>query len=152
MEVSEQYFGNTISRDLFDMVCGDRIGDGVGRQVYIYDPDPEWVLKFETPACSFQNVKEWDVWCAVEHTKLAKWFAPVRRISSNGSIIMQRRTSPMRPDEYPTKVPWFFTDMKRENWGQIDGQPVCHDYGLHLMLEKGMANRLVKADWWSLED
>ena len=130
MPVREDFFDTSISRDFFASVCGDMVGQGQGREVYACAINPDIVIKFETRARSFQNVLEHEVWEQVCHTSLAKWFAPVVDISPCGTVLLMRRTMVPRPGELPDKVPALFTDMKTENWGMLDGNPVCHDYGI----------------------
>lgn len=43
-------------------MCGDRLGQGVAREVYVFKPDPTLVIKFELTTHDFQNVNEWEVW------------------------------------------------------------------------------------------
>jgi hypothetical protein len=49
--------------------------------------------------------------------------------------------------KWPTALPAFFTDFKRENFGFIDGRFVCHDYGTTLLMERGMTKAMRKVDW-----
>lgn len=148
MSLETQYFSNTIANDLFRLLVGDRLGEGIDREVFEMATDPDGhVLKFETGAGRFQNVAEWQVWDHVQHTPLARWFAPITHISPCGTVLIQRRTRAGRPDEMPERIPSFFTDVKLDNWGMLDGQPVCHDYGHHLLLERGMTKRMRKVVW-----
>lgn len=134
-----------LQRDLFHMLCGAQLGEGVGRIVYEHSFDPTVVIKFESNAGSFQNVIEWETWQRVKNADLAKWFAPCVAISPNGSVLVQKRTC--KPTNYPDKVPSFFTDIKLENFGMLGKQFVAHDYGLHLLMENGMSTRMKKANW-----
>lgn len=136
-----------ISRDLGMMIVGNRIGEGASRTVYHHNYDPDLVVKIEGSYGSFRNVYEDQVWERVRQTKLAVWFAPVIRISGSGVVLFMRKTTPCRPAELPKKVPAFFTDLKSDNWGWLDGRVVCHDYGHHLMIEKGMTTRMRNANW-----
>lgn len=141
---------DAIAFDLFQLLTdrGRLIGSGISRHVYPYGLDPtRLVIKFEQEE-NHQNVTEWQIWNRVEHTDLAKWFAPVEAISPCGRILIQRRTMPCQTDrKLPDRVPAFFSDIKIDNWGMLKGKPVCHDYGFHLMLEKGMTKRMKKAYW-----
>ena len=58
--------------------------------------------------------------------------------------VIQSRTFPMRPNERPNVVPKWLTDIKDDNWGLLNGKPVCHDYGLLHGIGVG---GLVKARW-----
>jgi len=146
--VSEIFQPNLIAHDLFELLTGgDLLGRGISRHVFTYRLDDRLVIKFENED-SFQNTYEWQVWNHVKMTALSKWFAPVERISPCGRILIQRRTKPLENDrKLPSQIPAFFTDTKIENWGLLNGKPVCHDYGYHLMLEKGMNKRMRKAEW-----
>lgn len=152
MGVQSKYFAGTIGRDFFQLVCGEQIGAGLGREVFELVLNPDLVVKFETGGGSFQNVHEWQVWQSVQFTDHAKWFAPCRKISSCGTVLIQSRTQPVRREELPERIPSFFSDTKIENWGLLDGQTVCHDYGTHMMLERGISKRKFKVDWWSEKD
>ena len=143
----EKLFKGTIPRELYNMIVGKFIGDGAAREVYEYLPDPTKVIKFETAAGSFQNVLEWEVWKSVEHTDIAKWFAPCHSISACGAILIMSKTQTLDAEAYPKKTPRFFTDLKHSNFGMLDDQFVAHDYGLHLLMEKGMSAKLVKTKW-----
>ena len=138
-----------VAGDLQSLVLGEQLGAGATRAVYQWLPDDSLVAKIEERQFDWHNIAELQVWQAVRFTNLAKWFAPCIEIAGNGSVLLQRRTQPIRRDELPAKVPAFFTDLKPSNWGLLDGRPVCHDYGLHLLMEKGMGQgaRLAKAHW-----
>ena len=75
-ELAERFSSGT-QRELLDFVCGDRIGHGMTREVYRYRPCETLAIKVEVLGGDhFQNITEWRTWQAVQHTKLAKWFAP----------------------------------------------------------------------------
>lgn len=141
------YFNNQMSLDLVDMLCGEYLGEGISREVYVYRPNPTFVIKLQTLTHSFDNATEWDVWNRVKDTEHAKWFAPCHHISPNGIWMIQKRTNPMVMGQLPKKVPAFLTDTKRTNVGEIDGQLCFHDYSLNLLMENGMTKRMVNADW-----
>lgn len=133
-------------------MVGRFIGGGIARNVYEYLPDLDFVVKVEHRAYSFQNAMEWETWVEVRETKWAKWFAPCKTISMNGSVLIQRKTHPLPPALRPMKLPNFLTDLKRQNFGMIDDQVVAHDYGMTLLFSKAFgAARMknVERDWWS---
>jgi hypothetical protein len=154
----------SVLTDFYNLFCGKVLGEGAARKVYEHNFDGKVVIKVETGDYSFQNITEWQTWERVKHTDLAQYFAPCVAISPNGRVLVQRRTS--RPTYYPDKVPAFFTDLKLDNFGVLTngnvfvddvfdvrnpkGAFVCHDYGMHMMLEKGMTKRMRKAEWWTL--
>lgn len=136
-----------IPQELLWLLCEDRLGHGMTREVFRLSIDPTKVIKFELESGHFQNVAEFTLWRSVEHTKLAKWFAPCHHISHCGRILIQSYAEPIAAIALPAEIPAFFTDLKPSNWGHIKGQPVALDYGKHLMLERGMTTRMRKADW-----
>lgn len=132
MDVKRDYFsGNTMTAELFGLFVGERIGFGIGREVFHLEQSPYHVIKFETKSGSFQNVLEWETWLEAQNYEDAKkWFAPCHAISPCGSILIQYKTQPLRDEtEMPDKIPSFFTDLKPSNWGMFEGRPVIHDYG-----------------------
>lgn len=142
---------NELYEEFVNSMCGKLIGEGQDRKVFeLPITNDKWCVKFETGfGRLFQNVEEWNIWEAVKHTPYAKWFAPCHWISPNGKVLIMRQTEKLRPSEYPDKVPNFFTDMKFDNFGLLDGAFVAHDYGVHLISQKGLTNRMITAHWWS---
>lgn len=132
--------------DLIHLVCGNLVGSGTRRQVYIFKPDPKYVIKIDY-SLYFDNAVEWDLWQNVVGTKMEKWFAPCLAISSYGTWLIQRRTKPII--HLPKRVPAMLGDHKRENWGMLDGRPVMHDYANHrgTTLAIRNASKLIEADW-----
>lgn len=130
MSVKKQYFPGTVQRDLFNVLCGDRLGKGTAREVYECTLDPTKVIKIEYANASFQNVMEWDIWLWASHGPLKKWFAPCRFISGCGIVMVQDRVQPL-PKTYklPKKLPSLIGDLKRENFGLLKGRLVTCDYG-----------------------
>jgi hypothetical protein len=118
-------------------LVGAEIGEGAYRTVYALDD--ERVLKLELRGESFSNAHEWTLWSDVKDTKWAKWFAPCLKIDEYGAALVMRRTAPLTDDQWASlrRVPNFMADMKRENWGWLDGRPVCHDYGNHALFANG---------------
>jgi len=150
MAVHDEWFKSTIERDFFNFMCGELLGNGASRDVYVFEQDPRYVLKFETGAQSFSNIREWDTWNDALNMgkEVSDWLAPCVSISPCGTVLRQRRTRPAKT--FPDKIPAWMTDTKRANFGMIGNQFVAHDYGLHLICNKGMTKRLVKANWWDL--
>jgi len=125
-----QYFNNTVAGDLYGLMVGEFLGQGIGREVYANLLDPSTVIKFETGARSFQNVLEWETWGILQETAdMACWLAPCVHISECGIVLIQKRCTPLRPGEGPKKVPAWITDIKSNNWGLYEGRPVAVDYG-----------------------
>jgi hypothetical protein len=117
-----------VSSDLVRLVMGDKIGHGAYRTVYEFPLRKNTVIKvaadYET-----SNLLEWAVWQAVKNTPYKKWFAPCMEISRCGHFLLQKRIKPIKAgDKLPKKIPAVFNDIKKENWGWIGKQLVCHDY------------------------
>lgn len=146
MNARELFSHDSITADMFDFLCGDFLGFGISRAVYEYQRDSRFVIKIEY-AEYFQNICEFEVWHRIKGTKLSKWFAPCDSISPCGKILIQRKTKETSLDNYPNKIPSFFTDVKYDGWGMLNGNVVCHDYGIHLLMEKGMGAKLKKVKW-----
>lgn len=129
------------------LLCGDRIGQGSAREVFVLRTNPEYVVKIETAGGSFQNVAEWEIWSFVNGGPLQKWFAPCEMISNCGVMLVQRRVKPLRDHELPKKLPEFLCDLKPENYGLFNGNFVCNDYGTMGYAIRTVSRRLVKAEW-----
>ena len=145
--------------EAFNLLCGDKIGYGMSREVFECALLPGYVVKVETDRERFQNIMEWETWRIVSGTASSRWFAECKWISPNGKVLIQERTRPAGLLEFPERIPLWFTDTKRSNWGMAraknkDGSPgkewlVCHDYGTSLMLQDGTTTkRLKKAEWY----
>ena len=152
-ELERLYFNaNVITSDLFRLMCGEKLGRGIAREVYRSALDPTLVIKIEADAGSFQNIIEWETWDTVRFTAdtkqdYAKYFAPCIAISPSGTVLVQKYARPVDYTELPEQVPKFFTDLKKENFGLIDGKIVCIDYGNNLLMTNGLSTKLKKADW-----
>lgn len=137
--------------DLIMMMTGDWIGGGQGRDVYVFGPKNDLVLKVEPYGKSFQNAMEWEVWNSVERDSPAeKWLAPCVAISPAGRFLLQYRTQPVL--HYPEKIPTFLADTKPDNFGSYDGRVVAHDYGTTLHRTGALSMRLIKSKWWNWQD
>lgn len=142
--------GPAVLRDFFHMICGKKLGSGIARTVYENNFDKTGVVvKIEDVTQSFQNVIEWETWQRVKDTEFARWFAPCVGISPCGIVLVMARTMPAT--KFPDKLPVYLTDTKRTNYGIYKGRLVCHDYGTHLLMERGMTKRMRKANWWDLD-
>ena len=143
--------------DAIDLLCGKKISEGQFRTVFECTLMPGYVVKVEKDSSSFHNIREFEIWEAVQHTKHSAAFAQVHMMSSNGRFLVMERTQRPGHNDWPDKVPAYFTDLKRENFGMSmlpdpkTGKPsnrfVCHDYGCHLLLEKGMTTALRRVTW-----
>lgn len=143
----------TVTRDFMELFLGRKLGQGMSRSVYVCRQDEEHVLKIELSAGRFQNVIEWEVWETVKETKYKKWFAPCVAISPCGTILIQKRAEQLPKNQYPKKIPAFFRDIKYQNFGMINKQFVCLDYGTaHIeALNRYLNGKLIKASFWNEE-
>jgi hypothetical protein len=152
-ELERLYFSaNTITLDFFNLVCSEKLGTGVAREVFRSAFDPNIVFKFEKDAGSFQNIIEWETWQNVRFTEgmktdYAQYFAPCLAISPCGTILAQAAARPLDHTELPEYIPSFFTDIKKDNFGIINGKVVCIDYGNNLLMTLGLNKKKRKAEW-----
>lgn len=135
----------TVSSDFVEMFLGKKIGGGQFRNVYECSNDKTVVIKVESGIRDFQNISEWNFWESVQYNKkIARWLAPCIKISNCGTVIIQKKTTPLRPSEVPKQLPEFIRDVKVENLGMLDGKVVCIDYG---SVNITTSTKLVKADY-----
>ena len=145
---------NEVFEDAFNLLCGERIGVGVSREVFVCTLIPGWVVKVETDQSVHQNILEWEVWKDVMDTSASRWFAECKWISPNGMILIQERTRPPGDAELLPRVPIWFTDIKRANWGmaKTNGRKeylVCHDYGVNNIMHYGVRSKRMKKAVWT---
>lgn len=137
-----------VYQEAFNLLCRNKIGSGVHRDVFECRLDRTLVVKVETdlPWRYFANVLEDKFWADHQHCKaIAKWLAPTVYMSPDGLILLQKRCEPLRlTDKLPSRLPSFLTDIKRENFGWLDGRIVCFDYALNI---PSPSTKLRKANW-----
>lgn len=125
-----------IFEDAFNLLCGKLLGEGIHRKVYECKLRPELVVKveYDTDYRYFANVMEMKFWCDHQHySKVANWLAPCEYMSPDGLILLQRKTTPIPDDSLlPAKLPSFLSDIKKENFGMLNGLLVCMDYAMTL--------------------
>ena len=128
--------GERLKDCVLDLVVGEPIAEGTFRDVYALDD--KRVLKVEARGKAFCNTHEWTIWND-SPKEWEKWFAPCLAIDDFSIALVQRRTRPLTDKQWDalTEVPDFMADLKRENWGWLDGRPVCHDYGNHRFFANG---------------
>lgn len=124
-----------IALGAMDLVIGEHIASGTYRDVYAHATNPDWVVKVQRDNGYFSNVLEFEIWSLIaESKKDRKWFAPIHYMSENGKVMIQQRIRPLVDnDVIPDKIPAYFTDIKRENFGFIGKQLVCCDYDYSLI-------------------
>jgi len=130
-----------VMREYVSFMTGDKIGDGMSRDVYDHPSDKTKIIKMENDTRHFQNVLEWQIWQQFCHCKkIAKWLAPCHSISYNGTFLIMTKAADMRKEEIPETLPAFLTDHKLANFGILNGQVVCRDYGT-LILDLKLTRR-----------
>lgn len=135
-------------KELSSVMLGEFIGQGSARKVYHARMNDKYVCKIELKAGSFQNPSEWETWNWVEGNKqLARWFAPCWAISTCGMMLVQRYCEPLRDADLPKRLPGFLCDLKKENFGMMDGRVVCCDYGTVHSAIRDVSRKMVKAEW-----
>ena len=128
-----------------------QIGQGLYRKVFSLQNNPDWVVKLELDGPTpHNNMMEFAVWTACEFYDPGKqWLAPCWEIYNEGRILVQRKVETPPDDfEWPERVPNWLTDLKKQNFGLLDGRLVSCDYGCDLPLAKGISKRMKKAEWW----
>jgi hypothetical protein len=111
--------------------CGEKIGRGAWRDVYIYKPDPSYVVKVphekrgrDIAEAELRNKQEYR-WC-VELNKMGLGHH-IAQCRPDGRNLIMQRAKPI-PETQAVKVPLLFGDIHRGNFGTIDGSVVCVDY------------------------
>jgi len=121
-------------QDCFNLLCGDKLGSGIHRDVYECKLRPELVVKveYEVNYRYFANVMEMKFWDDHQHyKKVADWLAPCEYMSPDGRILLQRKCKPLDDwSQFPDSFPSFLTDIKLSNFGLLDGRVVCMDYAM----------------------
>jgi hypothetical protein len=145
----ETEYSQAVTIDMHTLILGERLGDGLSREVFVFAYDPRFVVKVEARG-NFQNVTEYLVWEAVRGTEWARWFAPVERISALGSVLVMRRArepSKRQLERFPRELPDFLADSRPCNWGLIGGRWVMCDYGMTRLVSNQLKSaRMVPAD------
>lgn len=144
--------GTTKLTEAVRFLCGEYLGRGVEREVYVCSLMPGHVVKIALGTNYKQNVHELALWEAARGTPVERFLAPCFRLSEHGNWLIQRQTTPLGPGDEKKlgRVPELMTDLKPSNFGWLDGRIVCHDYGISAMtLGRGVRRlgRLVRADW-----
>ncbi len=134
--------------DAFNLLCGDKLGSGIHRNVFECRLRPDLVVKVERQDewRYFSNVHESKFWTDNQYYKpVANWLAPCEYLSPDGRISLQRKVRIATSlDDLPEKLPAFLTDVKPSNYGWFEGRLVCVDYAT--TLDK-VNVRLKKVSW-----
>ena len=131
--------------DAFAILCGDLLGEGIHRRVYECRIRPDLVVKVEDGDLRyFANVHEHKFWADNQYRdSIARWLAPSEYLSPDGRVSLQKRVDPILPSqELPDALPAFLTDVKRSNFGWLDGRLVCVDYAMASQSANGRLRRV----------
>ena len=123
--------GSATFQDAFNLLCGKKLGSGIHRDVFECRLRPDLVVKveIEEPLRYFANVMEHNFYMNYCNDKnIVKWLAPIRFVSPDQRILLQDKVERISDDQLPKKLPAFLTDIKRENFGILNGRVVCVDY------------------------
>lgn len=134
--------------DAFNLLCGDKLGSGIHRDVFECRLLPDCVVKVENDGHwrYFANVKEMSFWSDWQHCeRVSKWLAPCEFMSPDGRVLVQKRVRIAHPtDTMPDKLPKFLADRKLSNYGWLGDRFVCVDYGITI---PEASTRMTKAEW-----
>lgn len=139
---------------VYKCLCGELLGKGVYRDVYVFKKYPAYVIKIERDMtrANFANVTEFRNYIQHKDWKfLSDWLAPCEIINQTGSILIQERVTwdGKRRKDYPKYVPAMFTDLKLKNFGWIGDRLVCCDYSfIPFYIVKVGKNSMKYAKWW----
>lgn len=143
MDTIKDFLGS----EFVDILCGEKIGQGISREVFKCRLNESWIVKIERDGFYHQNIHEWKIWQEIQHwKKMSKWFAPCEYLSPHGTILIQQKTTPAYKKDLPNSLPAFFTDIKQENYGMLGEQFVCFDYGI-IPISRNWSTKLKKASW-----
>lgn len=137
-----------IFEDAFNMLCGNKLGRGIHRDVFECKLRPDLVVKveYDIDFRYFANVLEMKFWTDhAQYKAVANWLAPCEFLSPDGRLLLQKKVSPVRHNELPEKLPAFLTDTKTNNFGILDGRLVCVDYAMTI---PNPSTRLRAVQWW----
>lgn len=146
-------FDNRIGslEEFLDCVVDQCIDNGASRRVYstpLQFEGKDVVIKVETgDMANSQNIEEIRVWEELVGTRWEGWLAPIFKHSRDGRVLIMQKTQPVIMATLPDRVPRFFTDCKRTNFGTIEGRTVCHDYGLNSLSVDGQGNYWKQPEW-----
>lgn len=136
------------------ILCGDKIGTGITREVYVLKQNPNYVVKIQVDPSKgvFANVLEFTNYCDFrEVSAFGHYLAPCELITETGQVLIQRRVEFRKRKDYPKYIPAVFTDLKIQNYGWIGDQFVCCDYPFLLLL--GTDPKKIKyAKWRNVND
>lgn len=139
--------------DILKAWAGKCLGHGHARSVYELRGTDTIVIKVERhpDKTNFSNISEYLNWNDVQYwDDFAKYLAPVLGMTKDGVFLLQERAFPVtKKADLPSNIPNLFVDCKIQNWGIIDGRPVCIDYArLNYLSSYPSKPIMKKAKWW----
>jgi len=151
-QLPKLFEGKTVN-SIHKKMCGELIGQGLYRDVYILKQNPAFVVKIERDMTggNFANAMEWRNYINNKEWKfLADYLAECIAITQTGQVMIQRRVEHRSKKEYPKMIPAMFTDTKYKNFGWTGaGKFVCCDYSfIPFFTIKVGHNSMKKAKWW----
>ncbi len=133
-------------------LCGELLGSGLCRDVYVLKQYPDFVVKIEADMSkgTFANVTEWRNYINnLEWKWFSKWLAPCMLIDTTGRVLIQKRVYHRQRKDYPKYIPSIFTDLKLSNFGWIGDDFVCCDYSFFPIYFLKVGDSKMKfAKWW----
>jgi hypothetical protein len=140
----------SISLDFITSLCGKHLGTGSFRSVFDYNIHSDYIIKIERENSGCNRI-EYMIWDEVRFLKgnlswVKNWFAPVDWISPNGRILVMKKTKQIKNKKLPEKIPAFLWDVKKDNFGWIGKNYVCHDYGQFYNMIS-YPKKMIKAKW-----
>lgn len=116
-------------------IIGKYIDRGKHRKVYEYLPDNNWVVKINKPIIDIRedaNSAEFFYYQLLKKHNLHHFLFKCK-YDEFGNFIMKKCTKKVKAGKY--KIPGFFVDIKRKNWGMNGEQIACLDYSWFLDLK-----------------
>lgn len=142
---------NPAFEDLFNLVCGKLLGQGVHRKVFECTLNRQLVVKVEIEETYrfFANVHEMTFYNQAPYA-VQRWLAKPDTLSPDGRILLMERAMPATDvAEMPAELPAFLSDIKIENFGWLrEGDTrrlVCLDYALVVAAKPSLKMR--KVSW-----
>jgi len=156
MSLEQDRLGPVTTHDLLSAILETEVGRGMNRIVYTSKLFPGTVIKVASTRnlknAISDNMAELAIWESIEMMpeRVKKWFCPCISIGCHGTILFMKYAEICsNASQLPTRVPSFFTDLKVENWGILNGTPVCVDYAKTLVHNVFLNKATRAADWWS---
>lgn len=131
-------------------LCGKWLGSGIHRAVYECSFNDKWVIKLALGEDGRKmNLIEEKISYELGECDLKKWFAKVIDVSEAGLLLIMEKAEMGRIKDYPGRIPHFFTDLKRSNYGWIGNRFVCVDYA-STIITNGFTSKMKKVDWYDI--